>query len=119
MYLCTVKKALFLLIAVVILFSQLNLPAIYLLEDEQSALSPADDNDDAVPLDPMEEYPEEGESEDSKETKDDYKKWQQHRFFAKELITETITAWNIHDAEQVMKPYVSKIQQPPEGSFSA
>ena len=78
------------------------------------------DTDDSVPLDPMEEYPEEGETEDSSENKDDdSKKLPQHRLPTKSGIAVTNAAWNVHYAQRVSKPYVSQIQQPPEISFFA
>ena len=115
-----VKKAIFLLIAAGIMFSQFSIPTVNTLEDDQIVLLPTDESDDQAPLDPMEEYPEEGETEDSSENKDDdSKKWQQHRLFAKVIFVVSETSWNIHEAEQAIKPHISKIQQPPEGSFSA
>ena len=114
------KKAIFLLIAVGVLFSEFILPANILLEREKTVVYQADDADDAVPLDPMEEYPEEGETEDSNENKDnDSKKFQQHGIFSKFMVAVTKTTWNIHDTERACKPYVSQIQQPPEVSFFA
>ncbi len=117
-YLCVVKKAFFLIIASGILLSQLYIPKETLLEEGVVMLVPVDATDDSLPIEPLEDFPEESEKEDSKEDNDS-KKWQQHRLFIKGNTIRAKVAWTILDAKLAAKPHLPQVQQPPEALFYA